>query len=1038
MRNPRTLPARCALWVGLCCAVAWLACWNADGPAAHKGSNAMQEIVEDGQRYEIGSGERWGRDYLIEEKTFLYLIVEQLGADVSIILSGPEGFEEFTADSPIGSFGEEELVATLDPGQYRIEVVAEGGAPVGEFRLRTVARRAVAAGDEAHVAADRDHREGWRLHSKEKDYGQAIEHYRRALLVWTDQDRPRREATTLDGLYLAYGKLEKEEIAYALLQRAIERGRLESGLHDQILLAKMLNRAGVFEHRKLARAAESIGYFNEAIAIAERLGNQEALSSYARNRGRSFFELGLLQPALDDFELALETTLNPGKKMKSSIDRVHVLLAMHSPREALAEASSGRQTAEATENRLLSARLALLQARASVQTNALEQAVQFVAEARPVLRDLKRPKLVTNALLILGDIHRRQGQRAIARETFEEALAIARDLEDSKREATLLVEIGYLDLLGDDPASGLRRIDRALVTFRELGDARAEASALARSAEALRELGQLDDAASRIEAALETVERQRASTAREDVRMDFFEFRQEYYEIALDIELRRWQEEPTPRRAEAALQLHERRLAREARDKVLWRTLAIAAPSEWKERTRQRAIEAELASVTSSSSLSPARRDQETDRLLARLAKAQSHARRGRTGSPPASLLDLESIRQGLDEETTVLIYALGPTQSCLWTLTRSAGLSLAILPLLRDQVAARTDSWREAMLSGRTERRKDSTRLGQALTKVLLAPVLDRLEQRKLVLVPDGALHTLPFAALPLPDVDGHVRYLVQEAEVSILPSLSMLPALRLLAQSRPSGPRPAAIFADAVYNQKDPRLSATDHAHPPRSGSTTAPNTRAVERAMSAAGLDGLARLEASAREAADLLDRMPVSGSFLATDFTATKTTVQELDLGQYALLHFAVHALVDNERPDLSGLVLSLVDRQGEAQDGFLRGFEIATLSTTAELVVLSACETGHGRLVAGEGILGLTRRFFDAGAIRVLATLWRVSDRHTATLMRHFYEGFLVAKLPPAEALRQAQLALLSDPATNDPYYWAGFSLQGDRRRPEGW
>jgi CHAT domain-containing protein len=139
-------------------------------------------------------------------------------------------------------------------------------------------------------------------------------------------------------------------------------------------------------------------------------------------------------------------------------------------------------------------------------------------------------------------------------------------------------------------------------------------------------------------------------------------------------------------------------------------------------------------------------------------------------------------------------------------------------------------------------------------------------------------------------------------------------------------------------------------------------------------------------------------------------------------------------VHPEHPELSGLVLSLVDRAGRPQNGFLRAFEISRLRLDAGLVVLSACESGIGTDLRGEGMASLARSFFHAGARRVVATLWPVSDEKTATLMERFYRGHLAAGKPPAAALRAAQLAALREPATREPYYWAGFVLQGDWRR----
>ena len=168
-----------------------------------------------------------------------------------------------------------------------------------------------------------------------------------------------------------------------------------------------------------------------------------------------------------------------------------------------------------------------------------------------------------------------------------------------------------------------------------------------------------------------------------------------------------------------------------------------------------------------------------------------------------------------------------------------------------------------------------------------------------------------------------------------------------------------------------------------------------------------------------------------TFKATDFTATKATVTSAELGKYRYVHFATHGYLDSERPGFSALVLSMVDEHGAPQDGFLRANEIYNLNLPAELVVLSACQTGLGRDVRGEGLVGLTRGFMYAGAARVVVSLWSVSDRATSELMARFYEKMLRGGQRPAAALRAAQVEMWRQKSWQAPDYWAAFTLQGE-------
>jgi CHAT domain-containing protein len=168
-------------------------------------------------------------------------------------------------------------------------------------------------------------------------------------------------------------------------------------------------------------------------------------------------------------------------------------------------------------------------------------------------------------------------------------------------------------------------------------------------------------------------------------------------------------------------------------------------------------------------------------------------------------------------------------------------------------------------------------------------------------------------------------------------------------------------------------------------------------------------------------------------LAVDFAANRDTATSAELSQYRYVHFSTHGLVNSVHPELSGLVLSLVNERGETQDGFLRAHEIFNLKLSPEAVVLSACQTGMGKNIRGEGLLSLTRGFMYAGAPRVIVSLWGVNDWGTTELMVRFYQGMLKEGMRPAAALRAAQVSLMNDKRWGSPYYWAPFTLQGEWR-----
>ena len=183
----------------------------------------------------------------------------------------------------------------------------------------------------------------------------------------------------------------------------------------------------------------------------------------------------------------------------------------------------------------------------------------------------------------------------------------------------------------------------------------------------------------------------------------------------------------------------------------------------------------------------------------------------------------------------------------------------------------------------------------------------------------------------------------------------------------------------------------------------------------------------------EADRILAVAPAGSNLRAVDFRANRSIATSGELSNYRYVHFATHGYLDTSRAGLSAIVLSLVDEQGKPQDGFLRTHDIYNLKLPAELVVLSACETGLGKDVKGEGLEGLMRGFMYAGARRVVVSLWNVNDKATAGLMQQLYVGMLKNKKTPAAALRAAQIEMLKVKQWQSPYYWAAFVMQGEWR-----
>jgi CHAT domain-containing protein len=341
-----------------------------------------------------------------------------------------------------------------------------------------------------------------------------------------------------------------------------------------------------------------------------------------------------------------------------------------------------------------------------------------------------------------------------------------------------------------------------------------------------------------------------------------------------------------------------------------------------------------------------------------------------------------------------------------------------------------------------RTNRRaiRVQTELAAAeMSRMLIGPAAKLLGDKRLLIAADGALLFVPFAALPSPvggdRKDGASRRpLIADHEIIVLPSGSVVAALRRETHERRRASRSVAVFADPVLEKNDERIRANQVAA--KSGRPKLPLVNIERNALTddliRSARDSGARFERLAFTLEEAEAILALAGDGLkAVGFDASRKMAVAEQISQYRIVHFATHGIINSRHAELSGIVLSLVDEEGRAQDGFLRVHEIYNLKLSADLVVLSACQTALGREIRGEGMIGLVRAFMYAGAPRVVASLWNVNDLATAELMKRFYRKMLVEGMRPAAALRAAQISMMEEKRLADPYYWAPFVIQGE-------
>jgi CHAT domain-containing protein len=438
--------------------------------------------------------------------------------------------------------------------------------------------------------------------------------------------------------------------------------------------------------------------------------------------------------------------------------------------------------------------------------------------------------------------------------------------------------------------------------------------------------------------------------------------------------------------------------------------------------------------------------------LLATLAESETDARD--VDRSWASPLEASQIRSLLDEQTLLLEFALGEERSYVWlvskdnvhgynlperaTLETKAQQLYQLMTERNRQKPGETEAQRELRIKNADAR---SLKEGAELSRILLGPISNKLERKRLVIVTQGALQFVPFAALPTPasefQPDGDL--LITDHEIVNLPSASILAALRHKVDGRTPAPKTVAVLADPVFTGDDPRVRASANQPYSRRQLFSPRRNEVLLKAKPVDSREGasteyLPRLGGTRWEAEQIVSLVAAQDSLLALDFAANRAKALDRQLAQFRIVHFATHALIDDTDPVLSKIVLSRVDEQGNPLNGSVTLEDIYKLQLPAELVVLSACRTGLGKNILGEGLVGMTGSFMHAGAPRIIVSLWPVKDDVTADFMVKFYRHMLGSKpLPSAAALQEAQIEMKEIARSRPAYFWAPFIQQGEWR-----
>jgi tetratricopeptide (TPR) repeat protein len=1011
---------------------------------------------------------------------YLRVVVDQQGVDVAVTLLGPKGGRILKADGPGGSTGPEPLsVIVEETGEYRIEVrLSDKKPPAGSYVIRIEALRSPTQADKERLVAEQLFWEAYQLFKQP-----AIEARRNALAKY-EQGLPMFRALNDRSLeyysFLVVGFIHlsagESQIALEDYRHALSLGKALGYKSGEPVLLN--NIGGVYD--TLGEPQKALDQYEEALALWSARNEHIPKADTLNNIGLIHFRLGQPQKALDYYNQSLAIKRGIGNPVRialtlSNIAAVYAILGEQGRAfEYLNEALDLQRAAKDIAGEA-GTHLSIAYAHASLgeTTKALEDYNKALLLQRTTGN--KRGEALT--LDGLGVAFNSLGQPKKALEYHQQALELQRTTKDRRSEAATLEHMGYVHAMSGELEQAAKYYNDALSLSQAVGDRREEANVLQGMARVERERGDLAAARKRIEEAITKIEAVRGQTDTQ-LRASYLGVKHDAYQFYIDLLMRMHRADPAAGNDATALRISEQAHARsllemlsEARANI--RQGVDAALLE-RERTLSQQINAKAERLIQALGQNAKERaavlNKEISELEELYRQAQAAIRKSSPGYAALTQpqpLGLKEIQAQLDQGTVLLEYSLGEERSYVWAVTQNS-LKTYELPKreLIEKAARRVYDLltaRSKSKAGENPRQKqeriaqtDSQLLGATtdLSQMVLAPLGSELRAERLVVVADGALQYVPFSALsvgsgPLSVAQGSrtnnglritdngpstvYKPLIQDHEIVSLPSASSLAIQRQGLAHRQPAPNAVAVIADPVFSITDERLGAqAKTGETKQTQGDSSASTRLIEHLADDSGLV-IRRLKFTRQEADQILAEAPRGNNLRAIDFKANRATATGGELSKYRYVHFATHGYIDSERTNLSAIVLSLVDAEGKPQDGFLRVLDIYNLNLPAELVVLSACETGLGKEIKGEGLVGLTQGFMYAGARRVVVSLWNVNDKATADLMARFYRGMLREKKTPAAALRAAQMEMSRQKQWQSPYYWAAFTMQGEWR-----
>lgn len=780
--------------------------------------------------------------------------------------------------------------------------------------------------------------------------------------------------------------------------------------------------------RCIAEAANNSGWWYRQLGEVDRA--RERLDEAARdwdelhdviNAAKTRSNLGAVQWQSGDFEDAIVNLdlARHGLRSKDRVGYAKVLNVLGLCYLSLAEYEKARGYFERAISRLargdprdkIRARLNL--GRTYMLEGHLVRA-QFLLEGVLVeSRKLSDRRAVGDSLRNLGQTLWREGNIEQARARFEEALTIDRIDGDTRGESSALHYLGLVAQKDGDVSAATSYLAQAIKIRLEIGLRDDAADSLSVLTELEYSEGKLDEARDHAKETLKLLESVRSQVPSPALRASFYSRKRQFFDLLVDMAM----SIATPQSNVEGLLAAERGRARALMDLLASGSLQ-PVPKDLADRREN--IQQHIDYLASRlPSASPEQQNELRGRIEQFLAEkeeieAQIREALGQKFGQP--LTSIEEIQHNfLPPNSALLEFHLGAHKSYVWLVDAQQVRSYSLPPagLIEAQAVPVVKNFGRIL-----ERRRSSAtkaQFEQALRK-LSVTLLGELSSVQLppllILVPDGILHSVPFAALKAPDVS---------SPMGLAHDLVQIPSAAYLTYGKP--PRPLGQFPKAILAVVDPVFSSRDPRVHPGYGKGSSPDS----------GMP-LARLPFNF-EIKTIESLVPPDHRKILRGFDASRAELATVNLADFGVLHFSTHAMIDDSIPELSRIMLSMVNRSGKPiADSSLHPHQLAQFHLDGSTIVLSACDTALGKQVLGEGLVGFTSSLLYAGGAQLVVTLTEIDAEASSRFLSEVYRRFLSGSNSMEHSIALVRLALVHDPQFSDPYFWASFIVVG---RPGG-